>query len=75
MRLKIGLKGEAILIVSGFLAKEFFFNEIGCSEWIRFSTTMNRQACTWAEKFDEPAPAGALRLYRCINPTIEKVDT
>ena len=41
MCLKIGLKSEAILIVSGFLAKNYFLQRNGRRERIWFSTMMN----------------------------------
>ena len=54
---KIGLKTEAILIFSGFLAKEFFFQR----NWIRFSTAMNRRPTISVDRFNEPAPALAAK--------------
>lgn len=75
MCLKIGLKSEAILIVSGFLAKNYFLQRNGRRERIWFSTAMNRRAMISADKFNEPAPRLALRPYRCITSTITKVAT
>lgn len=75
MCLKIGLKSEAILIVSGFLAKNYFLQRNGRRERIWFSTAMNRRAMISADKFNEPAPVRALRPDLSTLHTIAKPGT
>lgn len=73
--LKIGLKSEAILIVSGFWRRIIFCREMGCSERIWFSTAMNRQATISADRIDEAAIGAALRPDRYVFHTIAEVVT
>lgn len=56
-----------------FFGEELFFAEKWARVQIWFSTAMNRQATISADRIDEPAPAGALRLCRCIISTIAKL--
>lgn len=70
-------ESEAILIVSGFLAKNYFLQRNGRRERIWFSTAMNRRAMISADKFNEPAPVRALRpdlstLHTIAKPVIAR---
>lgn len=74
--LKIGLKSEAILIVSGFFGEELFFAE----KWGVVGESGLAPRCTGkpmnrADNFNEPAPAVAIRPDHYVFHTIAEVAT